>query len=283
MKDLRLVIIALAVIGVAVLAQSAQPASAAFHLMRIHAVMAGLNGDGNVQYVELRMCSAGQPFVSGHTIKFYDGSNTLKGTFTFPSNVATSSLGDSILIATSEYNTASIGPGGGGSGGDADFVFSALNTVAANGGDALHPVQGPNGSVTFAEGAGTGCGPTTPVDSLAYGTGTPDYALRRVELRRRPRQRRRRSCERRLRRKPACRDSVRQRHRRRRRHSGERRLSCARRRSTPQPQQRLRASSQCARRKFVQQQHPVLAAVDIRNRQDRRCRQLDDRPRHAAQ
>ena len=176
MKDLRLAIIAVAVIGVAVLAQSAQPASAAFHLMRIHAVMAGLNGDGNVQYVELRMCGAGQPFVAGHTIKFYDGSNTLKATFTFPSSVGMSSLGESILIATSEYNTASTGPGGGGSGGDADFVFSGANTVPANGGDALHPVQGPNGRVTFAEGAGTGCSPSTPVDSVAYGTGTPDYA-----------------------------------------------------------------------------------------------------------
>jgi hypothetical protein len=30
--------------------------------------------------------------------------------------------------------------------------------------------------VTFGEGAGTGCGASTPIDSLAYGTGTPDYA-----------------------------------------------------------------------------------------------------------
>ena len=156
MKDLRLVLIALAVIGVGLFAQSAQDAHAAFHLMRIHAVMAGLNGDGNVQYVELRMCSAGQPLVAGHTIKFYDGSNVLKATFTFPGNVAMSATGESIFVATSEYNTASTGPGGGGSGGDADVVFSMANTVGANGGDPLHPVQGPNGKVTFAEGAGHG-------------------------------------------------------------------------------------------------------------------------------
>jgi len=152
MRNLRLLIIVLAVLGAGLFAESAREAHAAFHLMRIHAVMDGLNGDGNVQYVELRMCNAGQSFLAGHSIKFYDGSNMLKATFTFPDiggplvpDITNSAAGESILIGTSEYNTASIGPGMGGSGGDADFVFSMANTTAANGGDPLHPVQGPNG------------------------------------------------------------------------------------------------------------------------------------------
>jgi hypothetical protein len=100
MKDLRLFFIALVMIGAGVFYQSAQPADAAFHLMRIHAVMAGLNGDPQVQFVELRMCSSGQPFVSGHDLDFYDAVGTLKARFTFPGNVGNSNNGDSILIAT---------------------------------------------------------------------------------------------------------------------------------------------------------------------------------------
>src|SRR5512144_267247 len=136
---------------------SARDASAAFHLIRIHAVMAGVNGDNTIQYVELRMCSGGQPLLAGHTLKFYDGSGTLKATFTFPSNVSNASAGDSILVATSEYNAASSGPGGGGSGGDADAVFSMANTTAVNGGDPLHPIQDVNGKVRFADQESDGC------------------------------------------------------------------------------------------------------------------------------
>lgn len=159
---------------------SARDASAAFHLIRIHAVMAGVNGDNTIQYVELRMCSGGQPLLAGHTIKFYDGSGTLKATFTFPSNVSNASAGDSVLVATSEYNAASSGPGGGGSGGDADAVFSMANTTAVNGGDPLHPIQDVNGKVRFADQESDGCdsGITNTVgdaDSVAYGTAASDW------------------------------------------------------------------------------------------------------------
>lgn len=159
---------------------SARDASAAFHLIRIHAVMAGVNGDNTIQYVELRMCSGGQPLLAGHTLKFYDGSGTLKATFTFPSNVSNASAGDSILVATSEYNAASSGPGGGGSGGDADAVFSMANTTAVNGGDPLHPIQDVNGKVRFADQESDGCdsGVTNTVgdaDSVAYGTAASDW------------------------------------------------------------------------------------------------------------
>jgi hypothetical protein len=183
MKDLRLVFIVLAVIALGLFTQSAtRDAQAAFHLIRIHSVLGGLNGNNNIQFVELRMCSPGQPFVSGHQLRFYDGSDVLKATFTFPSNVSMSSSGESILVATSEYNANNIGPGSGGSGGEADFVFSMANTVASNGGDPLHPIPAPNGKVTFAEGQGTGCAGMVPIDSVAYGTATADYGTAAVAL-----------------------------------------------------------------------------------------------------
>jgi hypothetical protein len=81
--------------------------------MWIHAVMAGVNGDNSIEYVELRMFrwSAWLAVTrSSSTTR-----RTLKATFTFPSSVTNSNTGESILIATSEYNTASVGPGSGGS------------------------------------------------------------------------------------------------------------------------------------------------------------------------
>src|SRR3990170_2625369 len=154
---------ALAATGIGLLALAAvvlqpQPALATFHCMRIHAVMAGFNGNNNIQYVELRMTSAGQNVVSGHTLKFYDStgpSGTLKATFTFPSDAANGLSGDSILVATSEYNANNVGPGGG-----------------ANGGDPLHPIQFANGGgkVSFAEEGPITCSTAPPpVDSVAYG------------------------------------------------------------------------------------------------------------------
>jgi hypothetical protein len=149
---------------------SKSPAYAAFHCMRIHAVMHGFMGDDQAQYVELRMNMAGQGVVFNHTIEFYDASGTLKATFTFPANVANANAGESILIGTSRFNELT-------NGGDADFVFSAANTVGANGGDPLHPVQGPDGLVHFAQGHANCLNVSEPgaVDSVAYGTATGHY------------------------------------------------------------------------------------------------------------
>lgn len=162
------------------LLHQASPTQASFHLMRIHSVMSGHNADNTIQFVELRMCFGGQALLTGTSLKFYDGAGTLKGTFVFPGGVVNAFTGDSILIATAEYDANSQGPGGGGSGGDADFVFSLANTTAANGGDALHPVQGPDGKVVFADLASDGCdaGLTIQagdVDSVAYGTAPADF------------------------------------------------------------------------------------------------------------
>ncbi|MBF6601092.1 MAG: hypothetical protein IVW36_11340 [Dehalococcoidia bacterium] len=140
---------------------------AAFHCMRIHAVKAGFAGNANVQYVELRMDLGGQGFVAGHALQFFDGSGTLKATFTFPANVANAATGDSILIATSEFNA-------GAGGGQADFVFTNANTAGVNGGDPLHPLQSPSGKVVWAAGS-LNCGGSAPVDSVASGSAPADY------------------------------------------------------------------------------------------------------------
>ena len=142
---------------------------AAFHCMRIHAVFGALNGDSTIQYVELRMNLGGQNFVAATSIRFYDSAGTLKATFTFPASVTNGLTGDSVLIATDEFNATATG-------GAADFTFSG-NTVGSNGGDPLHPVQSPGGKVTFAEGFDN-CNPgftVGEVDSLAYGGATADF------------------------------------------------------------------------------------------------------------
>ena len=172
-------VLALLLALVAVLAQG-QPAYAAFHCMRIHAVMGGLSGDPDVQYVELRMNAGGQVALTNRLIKFYDSAGVLKATFTFPGIVPNGLTGDSVLIATSEFNATSSGTGGlEDLSKHADFVFSMVNTVGANGGDPLHPVQVPGGKVTFSEGfdncdPGLAAGPGE-VDSVAYGGATADW------------------------------------------------------------------------------------------------------------
>ncbi|MBI2914116.1 MAG: hypothetical protein HYY03_09385 [Chloroflexi bacterium] len=166
--------------ALSVLSQPPQRAAAAFHLVRIHAVMGGFNGDANIQYVELRMCSPGQTFVGGHTLKFFDGAGTLKATFTFPGGVVNGATGESILIATQEFNTNTVG-------GDADFTFTSGNTVGSNGGDALHPVQSTGGKVVFADQASDGCDANFSiqagdVDSVAYGGAAADFGSAAVAL-----------------------------------------------------------------------------------------------------
>jgi hypothetical protein len=141
-------------------------AYADFHCMRIHAVKGGFNGNNNVQYVELRMSLVAQNLVGGHKVRFYDSANVLKATFTFPGNImANAQNGESILLGTAEFNAYTLG-------GDADFTFSAANTVASNGGDLLHPVQGPGGKVVFAGEPGDfDCNfNPPPVDSVGYGS-----------------------------------------------------------------------------------------------------------------
>lgn len=156
-----------------------RPAYAAFHCMRIHAVMHEFAGDPDIQFVELRMNTAGQNLLSGHTIQFYDASNTLQATFTFPAGsdliITNASQGESILIGTADFNTLTTG-------GDADFVFASHTT----GSDTVTPVQGPGGKVYFAQGDdncdGDFAATAGEVDSVAYGAATSDWVAAAVAL-----------------------------------------------------------------------------------------------------
>jgi hypothetical protein len=102
MRTLLSVILAFLVSSSVLLMTQGGIALASFHCMRIHAVAGGFNGNNNIQYVELRLDMAGHNLVFGHTIQFFDTSGQLKATFTFPSSVANGTMGDSILVATSQ-------------------------------------------------------------------------------------------------------------------------------------------------------------------------------------
>jgi glucose/arabinose dehydrogenase len=82
-------------------------AMAAFHLMRIRQVMAGAGGEATIQFVELQMTAAGQNFVSGHNLLFFDGAGNQTGSFTLPANVSSGASGSSILIGTEAFKNVS--------------------------------------------------------------------------------------------------------------------------------------------------------------------------------
>jgi hypothetical protein len=189
MRALTSLVAGFAVAAFVALASGGSAAYASFHCMRIHAVLRSYNGNANIQYVELRMNAGAQVFLGSRTIEFRDATGVLKATFTFPPvvpfgpSVPNFAVGDSILIGTSQFNAAVTG-------GAADFVFTALNTVGSNGGDPLHPVQGPGGKIAFAQGfdncdADIVASPGE-VDSLAYGTTTgsaaPDFGTAAAAL-----------------------------------------------------------------------------------------------------
>jgi glucose/arabinose dehydrogenase len=142
--------VAVSVAAAFVIASWCGEAMASFHFMRIQQVMAGSGGDSKVQFVELRLTSIGQNFVSGHTLTFYDAAGHLTGTFTFPSNVTNGATGSSILIGTEEFKAVStVAP---------DFIMPPL-------------VNFPDGRVTWAaEAIGTFEPPSDP--SVAYGAFT---------------------------------------------------------------------------------------------------------------
>ena len=121
--------------------------------MRIDEVMAGAGGDATIQFVELKMNSPGQTFVSGHQIWFFDAGGVQTGTFTFTGNVSNGNTNDSILVGTVAFEAvATVVP---------DFTMAA-------------DVMAPDGRVCF-----------ETIDCVAYGNyvgdntgyGTPAAAL----------------------------------------------------------------------------------------------------------
>ena len=154
MRSLLSLVAAIVISVSAIFLTQSGVALAGFHCVRIHAVSGGFSGNNNIQYVELRMDQPGQTLLRGHTIQFFDASGTLKAQFTFGAMSWNGLIGDSVLVATSEFNAAATG-------GTADVTFSAANTVGSNGGDPLHPVQLTGGTVVWANGGPT-CGMLGP-------------------------------------------------------------------------------------------------------------------------
>ena len=85
----------------------ADSARASFHLMEISEVLAGYDGDCDVQYVELRMLAAGQNEVGGQSLYFFDATDDLLGSVELPTDVTSAASGDHILIATAAFAAAS--------------------------------------------------------------------------------------------------------------------------------------------------------------------------------
>jgi hypothetical protein len=105
------------------LAQSG-PALASFHLNKIVEVFGGTTEQPDAQYVELKMYSSGQNFVSGHPVIVYDAAGIESDRFTFSENAASGNDQDSMLVATTEAEalfgvqadlemTATLDPAGG--------------------------------------------------------------------------------------------------------------------------------------------------------------------------
>jgi hypothetical protein len=159
---------------------NSQRTDAAQHIMRVYGVMAGANGDTDIQYVELRMATSGQNVTAGYHLCFYEEDGDPYARFTFPSNVSNFANGASILVATSEFNADWPNSG---TDFNPDFVFEAgVNTIpldALETNDADHPVQAPGGKVGF--GFDSAVDPEdmclasfTRFDSIAYGTNFDD-------------------------------------------------------------------------------------------------------------
>ncbi len=165
------VLLALASIALgAGLISSPDRAGAAFHLMRVYAVGGGALGDADIQWVELRMTDPGQNFVANTHLCFYDAAGAPHARFTFATGVGNGVDEASILVGSSEFDSAWAA-------GSPDFTFAAANTVAL-GGTATpeHPIASPAGKVAFGtDGAVTPalmCGGSFfLIDSVAYGTG----------------------------------------------------------------------------------------------------------------
>lgn len=81
-------------------------ARAAFHLNEINKIMAGFNGNTNIQAVEIRMITAGENVVGGGVIRTYNAAGGLVGTLgTFPGSVPNGIADRKILCATALFQS----------------------------------------------------------------------------------------------------------------------------------------------------------------------------------
>lgn len=118
---------------------AASPAVATFHFMQIEQVAGRFCGDSGAQAIQLRMRAAGQNLVSNARLVVHDaaGANPIV-LIDFPSNVANSTQGSRVLVASQDFIDRAHTPG-------ADFQLGAaipLSYLAA-------------GRLTFEDTAGT--------------------------------------------------------------------------------------------------------------------------------
>jgi len=146
--------------------RDAPPAEATFHCMRIHAVMAGVNGNASIQYVELRTTANFQTSVSGTQLRFLDAAGTQTGTFTlgFLAPITNTAAGSSILIGSDDPGTP------------LENEFQDAFGITPN--FTMDPnVLAPAGRVEFLGNfncPGSGISSSNIIDSVAYGAYTGD-------------------------------------------------------------------------------------------------------------
>lgn len=85
-------------------AVATSPALATFHLMQIHQVIAGVDGDTSAQAIQLRMRFSGQNLVSASRIRVHDAAGLNPITIIdIGTNVANGAGGDTVLIVSPNF------------------------------------------------------------------------------------------------------------------------------------------------------------------------------------
>ena len=103
---LRRLFLAMLVAGLSVFFAS-DPSGAANHLIQIDEVMAGAGGNADIQFVELKMTGSNQTLVGATRLRFFNGAGALTNEYTLTNHVGNGALGASILIGTTQFQSAS--------------------------------------------------------------------------------------------------------------------------------------------------------------------------------
>ena len=93
----------------ALVALGTRPAGAAFHLMQVEQVIAGVNGLTSFQAVQLRMRATGENLMSNARLIAHDaaGANPIV-LIAFPTNVTNAAGGSRVLVGSAGFSTATI-------------------------------------------------------------------------------------------------------------------------------------------------------------------------------
>ena len=191
LRNLLRLTLAVFVIGLVITIRPAEPASAIVHLAEIHEVMAGFNGDADMQYVEVNMRLGGQNITVNSTLATFDASGTFidgdPGTVgdqplvTFPGNVPNGGNGVRWIVGTTEFETAS--------GMQADFLMPSSPGLTPSAGmvcifeflrDFTDPTQSID-CVAYGGASFTGMNPnSSPSEAATTGPGDGTKSLTRI-------------------------------------------------------------------------------------------------------